>query len=316
MKKKHIISLLPALSGIALLVWLFSGGGPRPAASTQTGKTTRSREHPHPSPETASRLEERFRMWENSAVPVDFYGKIIGPDGEGLPGVEVSWRAGLAGPRALWGPDGKVSKSGTCSTGPDGRFEVHAGRGYDFTIRSLSKPGWLWAGREEWGVLYGDAPEPHHPDPARPVEFLMVPKDAPKPKRIFARSIKFDWNGAEARFQLGEKAGTLVLSAKRRVVKPHRFHPTYEWSVDMRLEGGGLRPCESRTVLAPKDGYAKSLHFGSADGRNNSRWFVFRTDDGFYGKINLDIYPGRDKTSQCQASLYVFLNETGARNLK
>jgi hypothetical protein len=248
------------------------------------------------------------------AVPVDFYGRVVGPDGRGIGGAKVSYTHSITGHSLPW--VGPARRNGNCATGADGRFEIHGGPGFDLTIKKITKDGYRRAGRAERTFGYAGYPEPHHPDPARSVEFLMVPKDAPKPKTVFDRIIKFDWNGAEARFQLGENAGTLVLSAKRRVVKPHRFHPTYEWSVDMRLEGGGLRPCESRTVLAPKDGYAKSLHFGSADGRNNSRWFVFRTDDGLYGKINLDISPDRDKTSPCQAMLEVSLNETGARNLK
>ena len=130
--KGKLVSAAGILAATALLVWLFSGNGPQPTQPAPSGKTSRPARRemlPHPSPDPPERIEEARREWENAAVPVDFYGRVVGPDGKGVPGVEVSWRAGVASPHASPGTDWTANKTGSCTTGPDGRFEVHAGRG-------------------------------------------------------------------------------------------------------------------------------------------------------------------------------------------
>jgi len=317
MKRQHIISLLLALLAIALFIWLllFSGSAPQSGQATPSGKTARRKEHLHPPSGGGLSLERIGGQLDKMAIPIDFRGRIIDPEGRGITGARISWRAEVPGRTIPWGTN--KTRDGSCVSGPGGGFEIHIGRGFGVSIRDIEKKGYRNAGRLPIGWTYiNPVDQSVLPDPDRPVEFLMVPQNAQKAKRIFARSIKFEWNGSETRFPLGEKAGTLVFSAKRHVVKPDPYLPKYEWSIDMRLEIGQLQAFDGTINLAPAGGYKDSIHFGSADRKNNSRWFFFRTKDGLYGKLNFDVYPDRDKTTPPQASLYVFLNETGARNLE
>jgi len=320
--KKHLhVFSIALLVVLGLLAWclLEKRQGKPDENHEKSGKTARSREFVHTSSaDPSARLEEHLRAWENEAVPVDFYGRVVGPDGKGVPGVEVSWRAGITGPRASWGPDGKARKTGVCATGPDGRFEFHAGRGYDIDINSLSKPGWRWT-REEWGTLYVGGPEPHRPDLARPVEFLMVPENAPRPKEILNKRLSFRWNLGPVRFPINENVGVLVLEPKRNK-KPNSIRD-FSWSLTISMEGATL--CEINNTpspLAPKNGYEKQFRYEFPENKPGwksglSKSFAFKTNDGLYGLIRFRLYSDRD-FGDVQARLTVSFNETGARNLE
>lgn len=108
------------LAGTLLLVLLFCGGC----------NLINPYAHHH-----AARLKKK----KNDAIPVAFYGKLVAPDGTGVPGakilVEHQWPEPI---KYLFSnrSHGTASAQHLLESGPDGRFEFKSRRGGNFDIRS------------------------------------------------------------------------------------------------------------------------------------------------------------------------------------
>jgi hypothetical protein len=251
---------------------------------------------------------------------------VVGPDGKGIAGASVSYTQSVTGRSLPW--VGPGHESGNCATGADGRFEIHGERGFDLTIEKIRKKGYRLAGRDEWSFGYAGYPEPHLPDPARPVEFLMVPENAPKPQKAFSADLKFAWNKGNVRFPLGKDIGTLVIVDPRNDKKPGEML-NFFWKAGIRIDGAAIQELDrSLPPLAPLDGYVDTLDYEFKrlkQGENRNNWkggagirkrYVFRTRKGLYGIMELDLDAASRDDDPFDLSVEVKINKTGSRYLE
>lgn len=250
---------------------------------------------------------------------IEFYGRVIDQEGKPLKGAKVSYKIQMAGDlQPQFGL--RRRDQGAVNTRDDGTFEILKKKGMNLDISAIELDGYREAqGGTRRGYSYGSGSVQHAPDPSRPVEFLLIDTNVPKP---LAKSFKlaFEWDAKPVSVAV-EDSDVVIVFVPKRNRAPNQIG-TFDWSLDLSVtQGEILRMPKDAPLIAPLDGYQKILNYGSL--ASDPKWsdgfgqesLVFRTQDGKYGRIELDLYVDREIDSTA-AYVTVHLNPSGGRNLE
>ena len=255
-------------------------------------------------------------MWSENHKSLDFYGKIVDQNNRPVEGVKV--RAGV-------GTIESVTKSGgkdyyTVSDA-DGRFSFTgikgAGCGY-----WLTKDGYEFNRR----LPCSSRPKEYVPDPDRPVVFPIwkLYGRIPLVHRSFDSRVPYDGRSAIFDIYAGRKAsdGDLQITLTRNPVQITRGREHFDWSVQIKVIGGGLIECSDvYPYEAPVSGYLPEFTFGVL--KDSEKWtqrlertFYVRTRGGNFGRIYIDLTTDSEKPEGTGIGVETFMSPSGSRNLE
>jgi len=287
---------------------------PANRAAPERGMPQRQRTNQEPK----SRLEEIRDFFRHADTRMDFFGRVIDQDGQGVKGVTIQYTIGKSGNYLESGvlkntDEIKISQSNT-----DGGFEIKGAKGLTLSIGPLEKIGYRDGSRNPRSFGFKGTPELHYADPKKPVEFVIVRSDVPSTKEIYQKRLRFAWNQGEVKISFGNKLGDFVI-VPIRVWNPGDLRD-FDWSVKVSMDRAELVSLEEYyAAIAPSGGYQRSYEYGARKG--DPKWhgglqagYAFKTTDGLYGLIRLQVYPEREDF-EVNGSLNVRINETGSRNL-
>lgn len=265
-----------------------------------------------------SREEEARELLKAADVPIEFYGRMVDQDGAAMGDVLVSYSVSRPGELVNERLVRQVDEKATVRSGTDGRFTIRS-HGFLLSIEKMEKEGYEAAKEQVHSFSYSGSPRRHQPDAKAPVVLLMKNVAVLRPKTISDEVIKIAWNAGPVRIPVGVEGAAFVIVPKRD--RPPGAVRGFDWSADISMEGGEIswiRP--GGLAIAPRDGYQKSFQFRG--GKNDVNWsggvqkkFVFKTDSGLYGSVDLMLYVNHDDDGP-GALIKVILNHTGARNLE
>ena len=250
---------------------------------------------------------------------IEFYGRVIDQEGKPLKGAKVSYKIQMAGDlQPQFGL--RRRDQGAVNTRDDGTFEILKKKGMNLDISAIELDGYREAqGGTRRGYSYGSGSVQHAPDPSRPVDFLLISQDASKLVGN-EHKLAFKWDSSPVSVPIGDTGDTIVFIPRRKRLNGEIMD--LDWSLDLSVtQGEILRMPKDAPLIAPLDGYQKILNYGSL--ASDPKWsdgfgqesLVFRTQDGKYGRIELDLYVDREIDSTA-AYVTVHLNPSGGRNLE
>ena len=314
MKNKNLYAALGILI-IASLVW-------------KSCRKDDSEKHPAPGKpmsqnghgdrKSKSRLQEIQDFFQNADIKMDFFGKVIDQDGQGVGDVTIHYIVGKAGNYLDSGIIKNTNEKKKIQSNADGRFEIKGAKGLTLSIGPLNKSGYRDGLKNPRSFGFNSTPELHQANSQKPVDFVIVRSDVPKTKEIYQKRLRFAWNQGEVRIPLGSKLGDWVLV-------PTRSDKTsglrdFDWNVKVSMDRAELVSLEEYYApIAPSDGYQTAIEYGTNKGDDKrpggaSKTYAFKTTDGLYGVVRLSVYPDREDFV-VNGSLDVRLNESGSRNL-
>jgi hypothetical protein len=111
-------------------------------------------------------------------VPMVLYGTVVDQSAQPVAGAALEFRAFRSSriPVPVMFYSGNVVEWRLqVTTGADGAFCVHAGRGQNLSIASVTKPGYVDSKCGPGAFTYAGQPSSQHyrPDPSHPVVFIM-----------------------------------------------------------------------------------------------------------------------------------------------
>lgn len=107
---------------------------------------------------------------------ITFYGKVVDPNGAGIPGAEISFRVDYLECWIAMGQEGKhITREVT--SGSDGTFAISGFQGIRLRIFSISHEDFKIAAGKSfvYGRVMDRGAEIHEPDPDKPVLFVGHP---------------------------------------------------------------------------------------------------------------------------------------------
>ena len=300
-----------------MMIWLksptnyFPGVGMSNSADEKVGNAGKGQHRPQTlQGGEETRLKKLGDLISVANAPVEFYGKVVDQDGSPISDVCVDWRVGKAG---YFSEQPKTK--GKSYTNSNGVFSILNERGRALSIKSMEKDGYRESNGGYISFGYGGNSS-YVPDINNPVVYLMVKNDIPKSKILGEQKINLVWNAEINLIKLGEENIELLISPTRDWKRGQR--DGYTWNLDVSIAGGGI--IDAGTVLlAPLNGYADHVSFGFR--ANQAGWqagvdrnFVYKTKEGKYGILKLNLYTDRESDSR---SLYIesAINISGNRNL-
>ena len=318
---------------VALLVvpvfWWLRPYSPSVAAntppSTPASETVPSTPEPQSAPGSPVRQTDGNKfgaLATLSAVPIEFYGKVIDQDRKPLPGVEV-----VGGTGSTTGFMQQETRTYTTSTDGSGLFTFKGFRG-DALIIDLKKQGYNF---ESDRIRFHYSPiglnkKRFTPERDRPVVFQMWKSLGAEPMIHYKNSdMSIAPDGTSVRIDLakGKKVdagGDLLVSVKwGRRDDPGSY--LFDWSAKLGVPEGGIMESDGDVkFLAPIDGYQPSIeyYFTAADRHVPFArdYYVVSRNQQLYGRIGISLQnqPGR---SEADIGLRVWLNpKPGSRNLE
>jgi hypothetical protein len=249
-----------------------------------------------------------------------FYGKVVDHRGEPVPGATVNYhtittlqnlRAGYSVAETL--------------TNERGEFKIGPKSGIGLGIESIEKENYRYgAAGYKFDFGYGSNSDPHRPDSNHPVPFLMVPAEMRFTDIVRANiwpSAAFHWNSAPVEVPLGETGELLIFRPTRDKATGEKRG--YAWKVEIEIKNGEILMREKKDLipLAPLEGYQKQVVIGHErdawrwGGALSDRQFIFRTDDGHYGRFNLSLDSNREDGRPAALVKRVAFNPSGERSL-
>ncbi|RYZ92171.1 MAG: carboxypeptidase regulatory-like domain-containing protein [Proteobacteria bacterium] len=315
MKKKYYLYVTLILLVLASVFWKSCAREDRGQDSdtdNTTSKTTRGIREPK------SRSEEIRDFFKNADTRMDFFGRVVDQDGNGVEGVTINYRVQKAGDYLESGVIKNTDEKMDTLSNADGGFEIKGAKGLTLSIGPLDKNGYRDGSRSPRAFGFKSTPELHQADPRKPVEFVMVRSDVSKTREIYQKRLSFRWNQGDVRIPLGDKLGDFVLSPTR-VWEADQLR-NFDWKIKVRMDNAQLASLDDDSAeIAPEDGYQGGFEYGSLKG--DVKWrggvqarYAFKTSEGLYGSIRFNLYPEREDL-KVNGSLDVHLNETGSRNL-
>ncbi len=268
--------------------------------------------------EPKSRLEEIRDFFKNADTRMDFFGRVIDQDGNGVEGVTINYRVQKAGDYLESGVIKNTDEKMQALSNANGEFEITGAKGLTLSIGPLAKNGYRDGSKNPRAFGFKSTPDLHQADPQKPIEFLVVQTDVSKTKEIYQKRLSFTWNQGDIRIPLGGKLGDFVLSPTR-VWEANQLR-NFDWKIKVRMDNAELASLgDDSAEIAPRDGYQSAFEYGALKG--DVKWrggvqarYAFKTSEGLYGSIRFNLYPEREDL-KVNGSLDVRLNETGSRNL-
>jgi hypothetical protein len=271
-----------------------------------------------PSSRQATSELEAYRAAQNQ--PIEFYGRVVDQDGNGIPGVKVVGRFGrMVGYREV--ESAKVEK-----TDAEGLF-AFTGISGDGIVFDFEKAGYKLATRKRNFRYSAVNPEPGVvlPTPGNPTVFKMWRTEGPVPTIVRADYLYVPGDGEEVVVDVEKGTamkdylhGDIAVSVKWTKLQPPKTWPA-EWSLTFRGVGGGVMAGEvDNRVRVPTEGYTSSYVDSIVNDVGNyhlSKVFYYRSHDGKkYAKFE---YTAVNDTRKGRARLYlrVTMNPNGSPNL-
>lgn len=268
--------------------------------------------------EIRSRSEEIKDFFKHADTNINFFGKVIDQNGNGVAGVGIHYHVSKSG---IYNESGEIKNTDERNktlSDVAGKFEIRGAKGLTLSIGPLEKAGYRDGSKSPRSYGYKGTPELHSSDPNKPVEFVIVRDDVPKTKEIYQKRLRFAWNQGEVRIPLGNKLGDIIIVPSR--MKKSEELRDFDWNVKVNMEQAELISLgEYYAPIAPDAGYQSSFEYGTSKGDDKipggaSKTLAFKTTDGFYGIVRLSVYPDREDFG-VNGSLNVRINPSGARNL-
>lgn len=282
--------------------------GPAPAAPTPAV--------PQP-PAIEQRKQLLQRALANKNVPIDFYGKVIDQDSNGLANVKITARIPYWDP-ASFGPSVPIS----AETDSQGNFHLQGVKGDGIDIEGVSKDGYeLEPVVKTFASATGS--------PADPVVFKMWSTNIHEKLITGRKSFPITPDGRSYFINLA--AGTIAESGKGDLkvwVKrpdPITRGQRYDWSCGIDVVNGGLLQ-EPNTAAAmyraPSGGYTNSFRFeqavgsGWGDSTGQKKFYVSVNGGKEYGRISIELYAFYNAKSPGMVRLDYVLNPSGSLILR
>jgi hypothetical protein len=266
---------------------------------------------------------------EAIATPIEFFGRVVGPDGQPIKDATVTFAVfdtkldPFEFPYVGWTLLPEVKSGG------DGHFRLTGVTGTGVYVR-VSKPGWKAVGNSKRHIRYAEVVRylNQHPVPTKeePMDFHMAPGMPLEDYfLIHSGSVLIPRDGSEIEYSLAEinpygvpaGQGDLGVACQKGIeVADGRW----DWSCTVRMTGGGGIQYQRSVVLeqAPADGYRQSLEIGMAaddpawDHRADRYTYVRLGDGDYYGHLTFRIRTAGDFYFDIDG----MVNVTGSRELE
>ncbi len=258
-------------------------------------------------------------------VPIDFYGRVIDQNSNGLPGVRivalVQHQLAL-GIRAfqLAATNLVVERI----TGPDGTFEISGVSGSGFDLDSIDKEGFeAEPTRRGFGAQEGSF--------ENPIIFKMWPTNLHEPLRTGTKPFHIEPDGRAYVIDLEhgvlKESGPGNLRIWGRRPTPIAYGKRYDWSCEIDgIDGTSLakEPDLGASMYeAPERGYTGSFKFeepatvnGWGDSTGVQRFYVKLENGQEYGRISIEVYAYYNGHIPGLLRLSYVINPSGSRILR
>jgi len=249
---------------------------------------------------------------------ITFHGRVIDADEKGIPGATIEYEIQQGSIPSFVFPFAFNPRSrGSVESDDDGNFRIK-GRGYTLTVRELREQGFRSAQRNSVTFGYHGNPEPYRSSPDNPALFLMKRDGDIGARQVLDKTLSFRWNQGAVEIPVPE-VGTLVILPERNHDAVNKIRD-FDWQVSVSLRNGTLAPMsEGEPPIAPLGGYLPEIHTGGKSG-DSSWWgtlrtnYFFRTAEGKYGRIHLNIYADRPDLG-ANGFISAVYNESGSRDV-
>lgn len=239
---------------------------------------------------------------EKRASSVDkniyFTGRVVDHRGEPVSGAAVAYS--VTDGVSVWRRHPGSLES--TFTDEKGKFEIGPHKAWSVRVRSVSKSGYRFLQK---GLEYSIADLSL--DAHSTLEFVLVPSqfDFYSVVRFNDLRLNLNWNGKDTEVPLGKSGHTAVFQPIRNKKEGESWG--FDWEIDIKIKDGQiLLVPEGRVVLlAPLEGYQNAISIGYK--REDPRWsrvfqqrrFIFKTNDGKYGRFDLSIHADQKDGSYC-----------------
>jgi hypothetical protein len=278
------------------------------------------------SEEQADHQKDRIflKALEREQVPLDFYGRVVDENGNGVAGATVQVSASQF--NILKAADMFVeAKKMTLQTDPRGNFSVTGLRGYSLVIH-VEKEGYFTSSKNPSGFGYVGAPKQNfRGNPQEPVIFQLrrergaealvhprgkgyaIPRDGTP---VFVDLLAGTTNMAVTDLKIQAWTSDGIKDEKYR----------YDWRARFEVIDGGLQETRGEfDFMAPEDGYEAvyEMDFPRSRGKDwrsdvAKNFFIISRNGQVYGRIHLRMIAGGDHFCWIEA----WLNPSGSRNLE
>ncbi len=300
--------------------------GSTPSLKTESRQIEDGSNHSTTLEETAEREKDKtfLKILEREQVPLDFYGRVVDENGDGVPGatVEVSASQFNILKAAEMFVEAKKLK---LQTDPLGNFSVTGLRGYSLVVR-VEKDGYFTSAENPSGFGYVGAPKQNfRGDPQKPVVFRLARKRGAEPL-LYHRYKAFEVprDGSPLLIDLvSECTNSPTPDLKIQLWtdeenKDSEFR--HDWSVRIEVVDGGIQDSlEEFDFIAPETGYVPfiELNYPKSLGKNWQRSiqkrFLLRLRNGqMFARMILGVVPHGAHFCEIEA----WLNPSGSRNLE
>ena len=259
-------------------------------------------------------------------VSVNFWGKVVDPDGAPVAGVKVRARIRHWQLEERFNVGTRFIKKEAVSGG-DGQFEISGATGDVLTFEALEKEAYEPEPTALRSFGYNISTN-LQPDPKKPIEMRLWPTGSRD--RVITGDQFFGIIPDGRVYTIDLLKGTHVESASAEgdlrlwVKRPLDvlFGQRYDWSFHIAPVNGGVTEVWDEVYLAPADGYSDEYAYSrkttdSAWGDMSRKQFVLRTRAGqVYGRARLHIFAAYDLAAPVGAiDIQSAVNPAGSRKL-
>ena len=288
----------------------------QPSTSSTAFSTT---QRPAPSQHNGNKFDDLAAL---SAVPIEFYERVIDQDGQPLPGVKV-----IGGTGSTMSFMHQETRTYTTSTDANGLFSLAGFRG-DALVIDLKKAEYNFASERNRFHYSPIDPDNRRFSPNRnnPIVFQMWKAIGPEPLiSYYGQSVRIPTNGRPVMIDL--ENGTEANGEEDLLVsvtwgaRPQKDSYAFEWSAKFEVPSGGILESAGDTMfMAPAEGYQRTLeyHFSAQDKEGSlERTFYIKSRNGTtFSRAKISV--GNDpRQGDATVTLRVQLNpRPGSRNLE
>jgi hypothetical protein len=260
---------------------------------------------------------------KRSEIPLDFYGRVVDENGDGVAGARIRFsyvHFDPLQPFELFRGHGERS----LTSDNEGKFSIRGVRGYSFMVE-VNKDGYEASLRNFRGAsIVGGPDKPVKTDATSPMIFHLRKKGAAEPLVYFERSYRLARDGTLKLIDLltgRTNSPTADLKVQAWTDEQHKDKEfRYDFRVRIEVMNGGLvESQEEFDYMAPETGYSNSYEINSPASLGDKwlerpvRRFLLQLRDGsIYGRMAFQMIPGGDHF----CNIRVWLNPSGSRNLE
>ncbi len=269
------------------------------------------------------KLEGVRQHMEHDQIPLDFYGRVVDENGNGVEGATVKFsytRFDLMQPQYLFLGNGQLS----VTSDGQGNFAIRGVKGYGFIV-DVRKNGYYGSTNNFQGsnIVLGGGPRVSTGQNS-PMVFHLHKKSVPEPLLSWNESYILPRNGTPVFVDLltsHTNSATPDLKIQAWTDDAHKDAEfRYAWRVRVEfINGGAVEQSEEFQYAAPEQGYQSYYERDYPQSRTNdwrnstaSSMFLRLRDGTLYAKLDFEMISGGDHFCM----LRLLLNPSGSRNLE